>query len=443
MSELQQIELFDVDGKRRESSWLGAAGRKAVSKERLPTNTTTDQHPIHRWFNFIAGFSPEFVHQCCDSAPSPNLSVLLDPFAGCGTAPVVAKQRGMSSVSFDPHPIFSRIARAKLEFATPDDVERIERAIVSGLTNHRPSHDLSEGARPFLFKLFGPNILESLLGARAALSSEKLKTSDLAFLMLSKIVEMSTHSQTDGIYKAPTSKKRAASPLASCSVIADVIRRDVQASHLSTNHSRHQVFELSSTDMTRVENNSVDIVVTSPPYLNNFDYAEMTRMLLYFWGIADSWGDITNKVRANLIVNTTTALKGHKDKQDSYRSRISPNLQPKLRPIVEELSVLRTQKAGKKEYDFLVYPYFAQMTEVLRECYRCLRPGAPIHIMVADAALYGVHISTPQFLAEIMEQIGFNSIRCDLVRKRGHRWILAKREGSDIGLGEYHVFGTK
>jgi hypothetical protein len=166
-------------------------------------------------------------------------------------------------------------------------------------------------------------------------------------------------------------------------------------------------------------------------------------MLLYFWGIANSWGDITSKVRSRLIVNTTTALKGHKENQQMYRACIFPDLRRRLAPVVHELASLRTRRAGKKEYDFLIYPYFAQMTEVLRECYRCLKRGAPIHIMVADAALYGVHISTPQFLTEILEDIGFRSTRCEFVRRRGHRWILAKREGSAKGLGEYHVFGTK
>lgn len=431
-----QIELFSPGTILRGK----VADMNALSKERLPTNTTTDRHPVHRWFNFIAGFSPEFVHQCCDSVQTSKPHLLLDPFAGCGTAAVVAKQRGMDSVSFDPHPVFSRITKAKLATTSPDDVERIEKAIVSGLEVRRGDKvTLSVEANQFLSKLFTPTVLESLLSARAAMLGE----SDLAFLMLSKVVEMSTHSQTDGIYKAPTSKKRAASPLSSCSTVADLIRQDLREFAPLRKSSRHKVFEQSSMDMSMVTPNSVDIVVTSPPYLNNFDYAEMTRMLLYFWGIADSWGDITSKVRSRLIVNTTTALKGHKERQHLYRAGIFPPLQRKLAPIVEELASLRTQRAGKKEYDFLIYPYFAQMTEVLKECHRCLKPGAPIHIMVADAALYGVHISTPQFLAEILEDLGFKNTCCDFVRKRGHRWILAKREGSDKGLGEYHVFSTK
>src|SRR5688572_24378795 len=87
---------------------------KLVARDRLPTNTTTRQHPIHRWFNFIAGFSPEFVHECCDRAAIGTDAILLDPFAGCATAPVVACERGFRAIGYDPHPVFSRIARAKL-----------------------------------------------------------------------------------------------------------------------------------------------------------------------------------------------------------------------------------------------------------------------------------------------------------------------------------------
>ena len=195
--------------------------------------------------------------------------------------------------------------------------------------------------------------------------------------------------------------------------------------------------------MTEVADSSVDIVVTSPPYLNNFDFAEMTRMYLYFWGIADSWGEITDKVRSKLVVNTTTALKGRKEKQEEYRANMPAVLHAELDGLVLSLADQRKKRAGKKEYDFLVYPYFSQVTDVLRECYRCLKQGAPIHVMVADAALYGVHISTPQLLAQLLAVIGFHQTGCDLIRRRGHRWILDKRDGSERGLGEYHVFAAK
>ncbi|TXJ07789.1 MAG: hypothetical protein E6Q29_09575 [Alicycliphilus sp.] len=41
--------------------YAAASSASPVRVEQLPTNTTTKGHPVHRWFNFIAGFSPELV----------------------------------------------------------------------------------------------------------------------------------------------------------------------------------------------------------------------------------------------------------------------------------------------------------------------------------------------------------------------------------------------
>jgi DNA modification methylase len=126
-----------------------------------------------------------------------------------------------------------------------------------------------------------------------------------------------------------------------------------------------------------------------------------------------------------------------------YRKQLPERLRPELDELVSGLKEQRLERAGKKDYDLLVYPYFAQMTSVLKECKRCLKVDGPIHIMVSDAAFYGIHVSSPQILGEIMEDIGFRNVKCDLVRKRGHRWILDKRDGSPTGLGEYHLSALK
>jgi len=415
-----------------------------MSKERLPTNTTTSQHPIHRWFNFIAGFSPEFVQDCCEKVGGGGEACFLDPFAGCATSLLVARQRGMQSIGFEPHPFFFRIGRAKLPGADAlEQLDEIERVLDKGFLKPIPVSVLPEAPATFLRNLFPENSLESLLGAREALHAAELASNDLAFLILSRVLDKSSHSQTDGIYKAPTSKKGAIAPFDACREAIQTIRRDLQGIRGRNLRESASLHEKSSEEMHIVPSDSVSIIVTSPPYLNNFDFAEMTRMYLYFWGIAKSWGEITDKVRSKLVVNTTTALKGHKDRQQQYRANVLEPLRDELDLLVKELSGRRVIRAGKKDYDYLVYPYFAQMTSVLQECFRCLRRGSAIHIMVADAALYGVHISTPQFLCRTLEGLGFRNASCSLVRQRGHRWILTKREGSQTGLGEYHVSASK
>jgi len=413
----------------------------AVAPERLPTNTTANRHAIHRWFNFIAGFAPEFVAEHC---PESADGILLDPFAGCGTSLVVAQAHGNRAVGFEPHPFFVRIARAKT--AAPPTKARlrvIEELLLNGAIAAPPKSSLPGAARTFLTKLFDEATLTQLLGARAALEKAGLAKDDLAFLLLSRVVEMCSQSQTDGIYKAPTSRKKAAAPIEAIRDVIDEIRSDAEL--LDNGGRLPEVFlhQRSSEDMSVVETGSVDVVVTSPPYLNNFDFAEMTRMQLYFWGLCGSWREITHKVRAQLIVNTTTALTGHREIQSRYRDGIPAPVLSDLDRIVKALARERRRRPGKKEYDLLVYPYFAQMTRVLREALRCLKIGSSAHVVVADAAFYGIHVSTPQYLASIMTALGYDSVNCKKLRDRGHRWILEKRDGSPSGLGEYHISATR
>lgn len=370
--------------------------------------------------------------------------VLLDPFAGCGTALVVAASRGMCAVGYEAHPVFEKICRAKL----PGDgflnrLGEIEAAIVSGLSKPQPLTHLGESSGTFLLKLFSHDTLGQLLGARQELFHRNLSNDPLAFLVFVKMSDLSSHSATDGIYKAPTTAKQALPTNESLQEVCSIIRADL-ACLSSTNFAEHtRIFGESSESMAALPDNSVSIIVTSPPYLNNFDYAEMTRMHLYLWGLASTWGEITDKVRSRLIVNTTTALKGHKHIQDKYRQEISTGIHHELDALVSALYERRKVKAGKKEYDLLVYPYFAQMARVLCESYRVMEAGAPIHIMIADAALYGVYINTHELLASILRDIGFQNVNCEFVRKRGHRWILEKREGSINGLGEYHIRASR
>lgn len=412
-----------------------------VSRERLPTNTTANRHAIHRWFNFIAGFAPEFVAQHC---PESTGGLLLDPFAGCGTSLVVAQSLGHRAIGFEPHPVFARIARAKIE-AHPSETRLriIEAALLAGIRAPERAGALTEPAEAFLVKLFERNTLRQLLGARTALEDAGLDDDDLAFLLLSRVIDMCSKAQTDGIYKAPTSVKKPASPLDAIRAVIEQVRSDAAAASQGEAPPAAIVQQGSSEDMSFVETGSVDVAVTSPPYLNNFDFAEMTRMHLYFWGICGSWREITDQVRAKLVVNTTTALTGHRVIQSQYRDQIAESLLPELDPIVSMLAQERRVRAGKKEYDLLVYPYFAQMPRVLLETLRCLTTRGAVHIVVADAAFYGIHVSTPQFLASAMSDMGYAGVRCIKLRDRGHRWVLDKRDGSPTGLGEYHIVAKR
>ena len=191
---------------------LKAAPSSAISYDRLPTNTTTNSHPVHRWFNFIAGFSPEFVQATIELGNGPHRIVecgCLIRFSGCGTAPLAARLLGLSAVAYDPHPFFAKISEAKANSPIYwDDLTNIRTALLRGMSrSQHDCFDLSTSAAKFLTQMFLHDTLLRLCSARRELIENGLQAHPLAVLILSRVLDYCCFSATDGIYKAPATSQ--------------------------------------------------------------------------------------------------------------------------------------------------------------------------------------------------------------------------------------------
>jgi DNA modification methylase len=413
-------------------------------KEKLSTNLTTHRYPLHRWFNFIAGFSPEFVSWCIEAADLQKNEVLIDPFAGLSTALAQANFDGVASVGFEAHPFFYDISLAKIFPPTQrQQVDAIQALALSGVEPYRG--ELTEiwtgDAAIFLGKLIPEPDLRLLASALLLENQLELPERPLYRLVLSKVLEYTAHAQTDGIYKAPTTQKVSTPYHLALQRACDEIREDMAA--LDGDYEQRAIlYPMSSEAMTPLADESCSLCVTSPPYLNNFDFAEMTRMELYFWRYAGSWAEITERVRRRLIVNTTTAPTALKRDQARFSNMLSENFCKNLRPLIEALREQQKVRAGKKDYHSLVYPYFAQMQSVIQELQRVLRPNSSLHMIVGDAALYGVYIQADMLLGQLLQENGFEILKIEKLRNRGDRWVLEKRQGGSK-LGEFHIHARR
>jgi DNA modification methylase len=211
-------------------------------------------------------------------------------------------------------------------------------------------------------------------------------------------------------------------------------------------NARVDIYEADARDLSFMDGNSVDVAFTSPPYLNNYDYADRTRLELYFLGWASSWREITEKIRNKLIVSCSHQAKEMRLKEGLMPdNEINSEVRENLIRASEQLRAIKREKSGKKDYDIMIIAYFNDMLKTMREVYRVLRQGAYYGMVVGDSAPYGVYIPTDEYLAKIGRDVGFRDAKIFILRRRGSKWkyLVDKKIRHNVQLRESLILFKK
>ena len=165
-----------------------------VPKRHLSTSITANRYPIHRWFNFIAGFSPEFVSHYIGQANLGTGEILIDPFSGLSTTLVQANVAGVRSIGFEPHPFLYDMSLAKL--FPPNDRQEVDAIEYMAQVNAEPYRGeltdvWTQDALTFLRKLVSEPDLRLLAAARNLESNLEPCQQPLYRLIISRVLEVS------------------------------------------------------------------------------------------------------------------------------------------------------------------------------------------------------------------------------------------------------------
>jgi hypothetical protein len=170
-----------------------------------------------------------------------------------------------------------------------------------------------------------------------------------------------------------------------------------------------------------------DLVVTSPPYPNNYDYADATRIELTFLGEITGWSDLQGAVRSRLVRSCSQHMVGY----DAAPVLESPDVAPiaeELRAAHDRLVVERGEHGGRKRYHSMVVAYFADLSRTWQALRRTCRTGAEVLFVVGDSAPYGVHLPVERWLGELALAAGFEAFDFTKLRERntGELWKSRK-----------------
>jgi len=165
-----------------------------------------------------------------------------------------------------------------------------------------------------------------------------------------------------------------------------------------------------------------DLVITSPPYANNYDYADATRLEMMFWGDITGWTDLQD-VRQNLI----RACTQHVGKLGTEVEGILNN--PLLNPIHDELmdvygrmEVERLNHGGKKNYHYMITAYFYDLARVFQSLRRVTSNNALMCFVIGDSAPYGIYVPVDRWLGDLAVAAGFSNYSFEKLRDRNTKW---------------------
>ncbi len=382
------------------------------------------QLPVHRWFRFSAGFSALWAESVIREHAERMTPVVFDPFAGSGTTLLAAENAGFASYGIEAHPFVGRVARAKLNRRSSPDAYRAAidetKEIAKGKT---PSLDHYPSLIRSCYDDESLSQLDVLRQATAELSNGSPQT-ELVWMTLVGILRKVSHANTaQWQYVLPKkSKKNPQVPFAAFDEFSQTISSDMRASQ-RLNGPNSILTQSDARTCEGVPERLVNLVVTSPPYPNNYDYADATRLEMSFMREIDGWGDLQQAVRRFLVRSCSQHVPEKAIKLEEVLSR--PELEPiraEIRAVCDELAEIRLTKGGKKTYHLMVACYFLDLAQVWNSLRTVCSSPSTVCFVIGDSAPYGVYVPVVEWFGKLALASGFKSFRFERTRDRNLKW---------------------
>jgi hypothetical protein len=383
--------------------------------------------PVHRWYRFPAGFSADWVKNIVEQSYSRlrKNSAFLDPFAGVGTAVLAAESAGIRAYGIEAQPFIARISQTKLLWHT--DRQQFLKKAENILTAAQSRSNVIPSYPSLIQKCYTEDAIRDLHNLRSAWEEihDDTPSSQLTWLAIISILRVCSFAGTaPWQYVLPRkTKTRTFPPYEAFRLQVQRMLTDmITCQTFQTRHDA-EVFWDDSRVSSQIQNNSVGLVVTSPPYANNYDYADATRLEMTFFGDVTGWGDLHEKARRWLIRSCSQ----HVSIEQASLPPLLQNLSdvPFLMGITQVCETLERERlahGGKKDYHLMVAAYFSDMKEVWKTLRRVCIDGSEVYFVVGDSAPYGIHVPVDRWLGELAVLSGFKSYRFEKLRDRNVKW---------------------
>lgn len=411
---------------------------------------------LYGWFKYKEGFSPQLVNGFIDEMNLDVHSTLLDPFVGSGTTSLVGSQRNINTIGIDIMPTSKISVDAKANVNNYDIAEiksliqyvrKLKRPVIfekrvnwvnitkyaypdatdydlrylSDLINKNPQNYSNISLN--LLKLAILNSLEDL--SYTIKAGQYLKWDSRS----KKVLDRNAKRAERGVPPLKSSTNKGDLPRAYPFIAneLEVMKNDIESAQGKC-RSSNSTFILDSilSSLPNLDANSIDGVITSPPYLNRYDYTRTYALELAFLGLQDR--DIKS-LRQKLISSTVenkSKINWLKDTYSKVGRENDFNYVMKLLdsdPVLNEINLAMKEREehgdlNNKGVLRMVKGYFEELGFILLEMHRILKKNS-LYYTVNDNVRYGGEVIPVDFIStHLAEKLGFKALRVETIAQQ-------------------------
>lgn len=408
------------------------------------SNSTISQYNnggiCHRWYNYLEDFPYYLIEEKIKEYDLNASSIIVEPFAGSGTTNVSSKMFNIKSYGFDANPLMAFISEVKTNWnidltTLKKEILRVSKKFLNDIHNF----DTLKIDKDFLDKMPKKELNQWLslgLQKEVLLLKNHIKTvkskniRNLLLLAMSRsALDASFVSFCPGTTFYPFKDKDEFWDIFTDKVV-DIYNDLEKLQKLNSDFKEVDIINDTCLNASKyIEKNSIDFLVTSPPYPNDLEYTRQTRLELYLLDFVENMNDV-QQIKRKMVKGSTKLI---------YKDSNSAEQIKEFKSVMEISDLIHEQTKDKNwgfDYPRMVREYFGDMYLCLKEFLPLMKKDGHFLLVVGDQTIKGVYIPVCDILIEMAKKLGYSDGEKELFRIR-------RSTGHNIDLPEEIVILKK
>lgn len=343
----------------------------------------------HGYHRYPAKFIPHLVRRIIRRYSKLG-DMVLDSFGGCGTTLVESKLSGRESIGLDVNEVAVLIAKAKTNGINVQELESSNKLLKDRITNSKNTIDYFKNANKRLqywFKAKEYNKLRVIYNCIQKESDSKIRL--FYNCCFSNILKNCSIWYSRSIKPMKDNSKKIAEPVSAFTKHLDYMTRKNKeyVELLQVKKVENICCHMKKGDARKINlpDESIDLVVTSPPYVTSYEYAELHQLSILWFKFADDIKDI---------------------KKDFVGTSSRGNARRNIDSTLAEETIKKLIKTNKRLARH-VSNYYYDLEKCYREMYRVLKEEKHVCIIIGNTKYGDIKIPNAEVSIQLLKNIGF------------------------------------